>query len=349
MLNLDNLESIIQSKVDALGPTATEKDLLLLSKAIESAVGNITVSKICTKGAVALVDIEQARQATIADVGAAGTTEVGKVNAAGAQKIAAIGALDAVPKSGGTMTGPLGATDITADAVAADEVHATTATIDNVQATSVTATDVHATTVTTNQLQAAGATLTGALNGTTINSSATNTGVMTAEAASPSIRWRESDGPADGKLWDANVENQVLAFRIWNEAVSAFTSFLKFVRSGVASIYVLFLTAVRAQVVPLTDGPTITANFNAGNVFSVTLGGNRTLANPLNVTTDHQGGSIIIRQDGSGNRQLSFGSAWKFNNGIIPPLSTAANAVDRLTYSVVSPTEIHCSLLKEFR
>lgn len=182
-----------------------------------------------------------------------------------------------------------------------------------------------------------------------LTTTALSAATLTADAASPSFYWRESDAPTSGKTWEANVENQMLAFRIWNEAMSAYTSFLRFVRNGVASIYVMFATAVRAQVVPLTDGATITPDFNAGNVFSVTLGGNRTLANPLNLTTDHQGGSIIIRQDGTGNRQLSYGSSWKFVTGIIPPLSTGANAVDRLVYSVVSPTEIHCQLLPGFR
>ena len=87
MLNLDNLESTIQSKVNALGPTATEKDLLLLSKAIEAAAGNITVSKINENGAVALVGIEQARQASIADVAAAGTAEIARVEEAGGQAV----------------------------------------------------------------------------------------------------------------------------------------------------------------------------------------------------------------------------------------------------------------------
>ncbi|WP_372395140.1 hypothetical protein ABMY26_06435 (plasmid) [Azospirillum sp. HJ39] len=87
MLNLSTLESVIQQKVDALGPAATEKDLLLLSKAIEAAVGNVTVSRICAKGATALVDIESARQAGIADVGAASTTETARVHQAGDQAV----------------------------------------------------------------------------------------------------------------------------------------------------------------------------------------------------------------------------------------------------------------------
>lgn len=328
MLNLANLESIIQSKVDALGPTATEKDLLLLSKAIEAAVGNITVSKICERGAIALVDIEAARLASIADVGAAGTAEIELVNAAGAEKVAAIGALDAVPKSGGTMTGPLTGTDITANTIASGSV-----TADDVDAEHLVAGDASFTTA----------------NATTVNANQVNSATLTADAASPTLVLRESDGPADGKVWDVNVENQTLAFRIWNEALSAYTSFLKFIRSGVASIYILFTTAVRASIIPLTDSATITANFQLGNIFSVTLGGNRTLANPANIDANHQGGAIIIRQDGSGNRTLSFGNAWKFPGGVVPGLSPGAGKVDRLQYTVVSPTEIHAVLLKDIR
>lgn len=109
-----------------------------------------------------------------------------------------------------------------------------------------------------------------------------------------------------------------------------------------------FLKAVRGGLVTLTDAATITPDFAAGNYFTVTLGGNRTLANPTNLAAG-QGGSITIRQDGSGSRTLAFGSYWKFPGGTVPTLSTTANAVDKLVYEVISATEIHATLIKDFK
>jgi len=96
------------------------------------------------------------------------------------------------------------------------------------------------------------------------------------------------------------------------------------------------------EVASLTDGATITPDFGANQNFTVTLGGNRTLANPSNVTSDKVGqvGSIFVVQDGTGSRTLSFGSNWDFINGTAPTLSTAASAVDRIDYIVRSTTSI---------
>jgi hypothetical protein len=98
--------------------------------------------------------------------------------------------------------------------------------------------------------------------------------------------------------------------------------------------------SAKADIGTLTDGATITPNFDANQNFTVTLGGNRTLANPTNVDAG-QTGSIFVVQDATGGRTLSFGSYWKFAGGTAPTLSTGANAVDRIDYIVKSSTEIH--------
>lgn len=97
--------------------------------------------------------------------------------------------------------------------------------------------------------------------------------------------------------------------------------------------------AKRGAVVALTDGATITPDFAAGNNFSVTLGGNRTLANPSNLTAG-QSGIIAVTQDATGSRTLAFGSYWKFANGTAETLTTTANAVDLLAYYVDSSTAV---------
>ena len=95
-----------------------------------------------------------------------------------------------------------------------------------------------------------------------------------------------------------------------------------------------------ATINTLTDGATITPDFDAGQNFSVTLAGNRTLANPTNIDAG-QTGSIFITQDGTGSRTLSFGSYWDFAGGTAPTLSAAAGAVDRIDYIVRAGTSIH--------
>jgi hypothetical protein len=102
-----------------------------------------------------------------------------------------------------------------------------------------------------------------------------------------------------------------------------------------------FSAAQRAAISALTDGATITPDFAVANNYSVTLGGNRTLANPTNLTAG-QSGSIFITQDGTGSRTLAYGSQYDFIGGTAPTLSTAASAVDRIDYVVRTSTSIHC-------
>lgn len=100
----------------------------------------------------------------------------------------------------------------------------------------------------------------------------------------------------------------------------------------------------RGEITVLSDGATITPDFANSNNFSVTLGGNRTLANPTNLVAG-QSGCIWITQDGTGSRTLAYGSQWDFAGGIAPTLSISANAVDCLVYAVQSSTRITTSLI----
>ena len=101
-----------------------------------------------------------------------------------------------------------------------------------------------------------------------------------------------------------------------------------------------FTAAQRGTISTLTDGATITPDFATANNFTVTLGGNRTIANPTNLTAG-QSGSIFIVQDGTGSRTGAWGSYWDFAAGTAPTLTTDANAVDRVDYVVRSSTSIH--------
>lgn len=101
-----------------------------------------------------------------------------------------------------------------------------------------------------------------------------------------------------------------------------------------------FTKGQRGEITTLTDGATVTPDFADSNNFTLTLGGNRTLANPTNLVAG-QSGSIFIIQDGTGSRTLAYGSYWDFAGGTAPTLSTAANSVDRIDYVVRTTTSIH--------
>jgi len=109
-----------------------------------------------------------------------------------------------------------------------------------------------------------------------------------------------------------------------------------------------FTAAQRGAITTLTDGATITADFATTNHFQVTLGGNRTLANPSNQTAG-QSGAIRVVQDGTGSRTLAYGSNWKFPNGTAPTLTTTANAVDVLVYFVESASRITARLVSDVK
>jgi hypothetical protein len=109
-----------------------------------------------------------------------------------------------------------------------------------------------------------------------------------------------------------------------------------------------FTAAQRGTVSALTDGSSITPDFAAANNFSLTIGGNRTLANPTNLTAG-QSGIIVITQDGTGSRTLAYGSYWKFSNGTAPTLTTTASAVDVLAYYVESSTRITAKLVTDVK
>ena len=81
----------------------------------------------------------------------------------------------------------------------------------------------------------------------------------------------------------------------------------------------------------LTDAPTISWNLNGNQIAVVTLAGNRTLANPTNKTN----GSVyilVVKQDATGNRTLSFSPDYKFPYGDTPNLANNVNRVDIFTF-----------------
>ena len=81
-------------------------------------------------------------------------------------------------------------------------------------------------------------------------------------------------------------------------------------------------------------------NFANAQNFNLTLGINTHLNLPSNPTVG-QAGTIVVKQDGTGSRTLSYAGAWEFPSGTAPTLTTTASAEDRIDYYVVAANAIH--------
>jgi hypothetical protein len=78
----------------------------------------------------------------------------------------------------------------------------------------------------------------------------------------------------------------------------------------------------------VTEAPTTTLDWHNGNAQSLTLTGNRTMAAPVNVV-DGAEIDLLVIQDGTGGRTLTWNAVFWFENGTPPVLGTAAGSVDR--------------------
>ncbi len=114
--------------------------------------------------------------------------------------------------------------------------------------------------------------------------------------------------------------------------------------SGKASVglstNVVMVSSFVNKVVALTDAATIATDASLGNIFTVTLGGARTLGNPTNGTN---GQKVVWRvsQDASGTRTLAYGNAFRFGSDVTSPtLSTTAGKIDYIgaIYNTGGPT-----------
>ena len=102
-----------------------------------------------------------------------------------------------------------------------------------------------------------------------------------------------------------------------------------------------FSATQSGSITALTDAASIAVNLATNNHFSVTLAGNRALANPTNIVAGTSG-SFFITQDGTGSRTLSYGSYYSFVGGTAPTLTTTAAGVDRVDYIARTTTDLHC-------
>lgn len=250
------------------------------------------------------------------------------------------------PDASGTvaLSGAIVNADIASGAAIADSKLATISTAGKVANSATTATNAN----TASAIVARDAS--GNFSAGTISAALTgNASTATALATARNIQGVAFDGTANITVVTAGSGISVTGTAVANTGVLSVNSNTGAITNvAVTNAAQSFSAAQRGSVVALTDGATITPDFAAGNNFSVTLGGNRTLANPSNLTAG-QSGTIVITQDGTGSRTLAYGSNWKFPGGTAPTLTTTASAVDVIAYYVESATRITARLISDVK
>ena len=120
---------------------------------------------------------------------------------------------------------------------------------------------------------------------------------------------------------------------------------------NITATNIVAISDVTAKRYKLTMPNTINASsttnidLSTGNVFTVSMG-----ANITNFTFTNPGvGTYLIKfvQDATGNRSISFPSAWKWSGGVAPVLTSTANKTDIVTL-IYDGTTYFATIVKNF-
>lgn len=132
---------------------------------------------------------------------------------------------------------------------------------------------------------------------------------------------------------DSEITDKLVAANNLSDVANVTTSLANLGLSSVVLHNVVndFTRQQAFTMTTLQDAADIAWDLNTNAVTQVTLAGNRTLLNPTN---QKAGGTyiIIVRQDATGSRTLSYGNAYKWAGGTPPVVSPAASAVSILTF-----------------
>ena len=98
---------------------------------------------------------------------------------------------------------------------------------------------------------------------------------------------------------------------------------------------VLDLTGLQVKLgteATLTDGSTVAWDVSASPIAKLTLGGNRTISAPSNAVGSGQYISLLVIQDGTGSRTLTWNAVYEFTADTAPTLTTTASKGDLFTF-----------------
>ncbi len=79
-------------------------------------------------------------------------------------------------------------------------------------------------------------------------------------------------------------------------------------------------------------GASLAWDLDIAQIAALTMTGNATLLNPTNVKAGGQY-QLLVQQDATGGRTLSYDSAYKWPNGVAPVIYTTPNIVTMLTFT----------------
>lgn len=108
-----------------------------------------------------------------------------------------------------------------------------------------------------------------------------------------------------------------------------------------------FTAGQRGAVVTVAGSGTVVINLALGNNFATTLSGTTTFGLPSGLT-EGQSGALVLSQDGTGSRLVSF-SGWKFPGGSAPTATTTASGVDVVIYYVESASRISARMINDVK
>ena len=81
----------------------------------------------------------------------------------------------------------------------------------------------------------------------------------------------------------------------------------------------------------LTDGATVAWDVSKGTMGILTLGGNRTVAAPTNMRNG-EAYALILNQDATGSRTVTWNAVFKWPGGTAPALSTPSGSKDIFSF-----------------
>lgn len=84
------------------------------------------------------------------------------------------------------------------------------------------------------------------------------------------------------------------------------------------------------SVLTAADGATVSFDCSLSDKFTVTLGGNRTLA--VSNDQDGQAFTVVLKQDVTGSRTVTWWSGIKWPGGTVPTLTTTGGKADVFTF-----------------
>jgi len=137
-----------------------------------------------------------------------------------------------------------------------------------------------------------------------------------------------------------SAAGNVLKSLTWANLKAALLSYI------VATVNTWTKAQIGSPVALSVSSNAVAVDLSLGNNFTLSLQATtgQTLSNPTNVTAG-QSGNIVITQNATPST-LAYGSYWKSVDGTTPAVSTTANAVNVLSYYVVSSTYVMFQLNK---